>query len=201
MVNIYSKYFSVLYPSATWKIKTNQPDVYLTFDDGPHPEVTPYVLSILEKHQISATFFCVGKNIAQYPQLFNELIVKGHTVGNHTYNHVNGYTTLTKKYLQEFEQCQQLYPFKLFRPPYGKITPRQLTRLKTKTKIVMWSVLSCDYNINLSPADCYYTVIKNCKPGSIIVFHDSKKAFKNLQDSLEKSIITLKQKGYSFKPL
>lgn len=202
--------------NQVWDIPNTENKVYLTFDDGPTPKVTEWVLDILEKENINATFFCIGNNIEKYPDTFKKIIEKGHTIGNHTFNHLKGWKTSTKKYLENVELCRRIiqqseintWPkselsetnqkSKIFRPPYGKIKLIQSILLRKKGyKIVMWDILSEDYNQAISPEKCLEN-IKKSTSGSIIVFHDSLKAQKNLEQILPKAIKLLKNKGLIF---
>jgi peptidoglycan/xylan/chitin deacetylase (PgdA/CDA1 family) len=201
MINRLNKYYRFLYKKALWQMPGDKKIVYLTFDDGPHPMATPFVLDILKKYNLKASFFCIGKNIVQYPELFNRIIKEGHALGNHTYNHLNGLKVSNDQYFSDYEKCQKLYPFTYFRPPYGRMSLRQMQYLSGKTKIVMWSILTKDYAQNISPEYALQTIQKNIKPGSIIVYHDSEKAFNNLSFSLERSIKFLLNNQYEFKAL
>ncbi|UPQ80144.1 polysaccharide deacetylase family protein [Flavobacterium azooxidireducens] len=195
--NIFSNYI--------WNIPNSEKKVYLTFDDGPTPEITEWVLAQLKKYDFKATFFCIGNNIEKHPELFNQLIMDGHAIGNHTFNHVKGWNTPNKTYLKEVEKCEgmiQHYSInqnlsKLFRPPYGKIKPLQSRKLrKLGYKIIMWDVLSADYKQTITKEKCLENVVKNVESGSIIVFHDSIKAFPNLEYVLPKTLQFLSENGY-----
>lgn len=189
-----------------WEIPNTDQKVFLTFDDGPIPEVTPWVLAILENYNVKATFFCIGENVSKYPEVLQQVLDKGHMVGNHTYNHLNGWKTSIKKYIENTQKSQdELDKFltdnnkKIFRPPYGKIKPLQSRRLrKLGYKIIMWDVLSVDYDINMPKEQCLQNVLDYVESGSIIVFHDSIKAQPRLEFALPKVIEWLKNKGYSF---
>ena len=196
---IFSKYI--------WEVPNLKGDktVYLTFDDGPIPEITTWVLSELKKHQIKATFFCIGENITKNPEIFESIISEGHTIGNHTYNHLNGWKTTTAKYLANATLCEETiqknsnYNLKptLFRPPYGKINHSQSIKLRRLGyKIIMWDVLSGDFDPTISREKCLENVLSNVKPGSIIVFHDSVKAYENLQYVLPKTLTYLNENNY-----
>lgn len=188
-----------LFPSLIWNIATNEKKVWLTFDDGPHPKTSPFILDILKEYNIKATFFCVGKNIEKNPEIFERIKTDGHSIGNHSYSHLNGFTTSRNRYLQDVEKCQKLMPnTKLFRPPFGKIYSWQMTKLKCKYKIIMWDVMAWDFDNNISPERCLKNVTDNVKEGSVIVFHDNEKSFKNLQYALVKTINHLKEKGFIF---
>jgi peptidoglycan/xylan/chitin deacetylase (PgdA/CDA1 family) len=165
-----------LLPGLHWEVKTTKKEIFLTFDDGPHPEITIQVLDILDKYKAKATFFCVGENVSKYPQTYAEVLKRGHKTGNHTYNHLKGWVTKNKEYHQNIQKCADKVDSKLFRPPYGKIGMTQISRVKKDFSIVMWSVLSRDFDKQLSPEECLKNVVSNSKPGSIVVFHDSLKS-------------------------
>jgi len=190
-----------LFPSITWKVQTKQPRLYLTFDDGPVPEVTEWVLDLLAYHDAKATFFCVGENVKKYPHIFERITLEGHTIGNHTYHHKNGWKTSTSNYIQDVEKCAKLVKSNLFRPPYGRISPWQLNQLKEKFELVMWDILSGDFDHNLDPESCFRNVINNSGPGSILVFHDSVKASKKLKYVLPKVLEHFTNLGFSFEAL
>lgn len=193
-----------LFSNQVWSIPNNDNKIYLTFDDGPTPEVTTWVLSILKENNIKATFFCIGKNVETNPDIYTQIISERHSVGNHTFNHLNGWKTATKEYIKNTKDCENVLPDKqntnkLFRPPYGKITKRQ-SRLVRKLgyKIIMWDVLSADFDQTISPEKCLENATKKVISGSIIVFHDSVKAFKNLEYTLPRAIAHYKKKGFVF---
>lgn len=190
-----------LFPKIIWSVPNNHNTIYLTFDDGPTPEITTWVLSLLEKHQAKATFFCIGKNIEANYTLYEEIKNKGHQIGNHTFNHLNGWKTNNEIYIKNVDKCQETIQknTKLFRPPYGKITLRQASLLRKKGyKIILWEVLSADFDQGISPEKCLENLIQNCKPGSIIVFHDSVKAFKNLHFCLPKFLEFAKEQNFNY---
>lgn len=192
------------YPSLTWNKSRAEKAIYLTFDDGPIPDVTEFVLKTLRDQQVKATFFCIGDNIRKHPQLFQQLLNEGHKVGNHTFNHLKGWKTDDATYLDNFEQCQRLTGSKLFRPPYGRIKKSQIRQIRERypdMNIIMWDVLSGDFDLKLTPESCYHNVDKYVENGSIIVFHDSLKAFERLQYALPRSIADLKAKGFQFRTL
>ena len=172
--------------------------IYLTFDDGPVPEITPWVLNLLKQENIKATFFCVGANVAKYPEIYNQIIEQGHSVGNHTYNHLNGWNTDTNKYIQNVKHCSELVSTNLFRPPYGKLKHAQSLILNSQYSIIMWDVLSGDYSKETTPEKCLKNVNDNVRNGSIILFHDSLKAQTNMQYTLPKFITFAKEKGFVF---
>lgn len=185
-----------VYPSLTWKIIAEENAVYLTFDDGPHATITPFVLDALKAYNAKATFFCIGRNVENNKDLYREIIQQGHAVGNHTYNHVNGWKTNDKVYINDVIQASEVIKSKLFRPPYGRISSFQIQQLKKVFNIIMWDVLSGDFDKELSPEACLKNVVTNVKPGSIIVFHDSEKAFEKLRYTLPKALEYFKHKGY-----
>lgn len=190
-----------LYPSLLWNKARNRRSIYVTFDDGPIPIVTPFVLNILKKHDAKATFFCIGDNVRKHPEIFEQVKNAGHAIGNHTFNHLKGWVTGDQEYLNNFRQCDELLHSNLFRPPYGKIKRSQIKLLrqaKPGLQIVMWDVLSGDFDQKLSPQDCLKNVLKHTRPGSIIVFHDSLKAFDRLEYVLPRAMEEWVAKGYSF---
>jgi peptidoglycan-N-acetylglucosamine deacetylase len=164
-----------------WDINTPEKEIYLTFDDGPIPVVTPWVLDILAKYSFSATFFCVGENVRKYPKILERISTEGHAIGNHTYNHMNGWVTGSDDYIQNMRLCDEFIDTKLFRPPYGKLKPFQSHQIREDKKIVMWDILSGDFDPNISAEKCIDNVISNYVPGSIIVFHDNVKSFDKLK--------------------
>ena len=164
----------------TWDMPVEGQKIYLTFDDGPVPEVTPQVLRILAAYNAKATFFCVGDNVQKYPQLFADIKAAGHAVGNHTFNHLRAWTTPAGEYLLNVDKCYQVVNSRLFRPPHGQLTPWLVRELSKHFKIILWSVLTGDFDQKLSPEKCADIAIRNTKSGSIIVFHDSEKAAKNM---------------------
>jgi peptidoglycan/xylan/chitin deacetylase (PgdA/CDA1 family) len=187
----------LIYPSCVWKINTQQPHVYLTFDDGPHPEITKWVRQQLANFDFQGTFFCIGDNVKKFPETFQATLDEGFAVGNHTFNHLNGFKSKTNRYLENVNLCSQWVDSDLFRPPYGKMLRPQMLQLLPQYKIVMWSVLSGDFDKALSINSAFEALKKNTFPGSIIVFHDSEKAWKNLQILLPKYLQFLKDKGFS----
>jgi peptidoglycan/xylan/chitin deacetylase (PgdA/CDA1 family) len=192
-----------LFSNYVWDIPNNENKVYLTFDDGPTPEITEWTLAQLKKYNTKATFFCIGDNIKKYPEIFQKVVAEEHSIGNHTFNHLNGWETSTQNYIEnsrlyEVEHCKQSTKnCKLFRPPYGKIKPSQSKILrKLGYKIIMWEVLSEDYDSSVSPEKCLENVLKNVTSGSIVVFHDSQKAYRNLEYALPRTLEFLKEKGF-----
>ncbi|HTA83637.1 MAG TPA: polysaccharide deacetylase family protein [Bacteroidia bacterium] len=188
----------VLYPGAVCRIpiKDKKP-VYLTFDDGPVPEATPMVLDILKKYKAKATFFCVGDNVKKHPDIFERVKNEGHTIGNHTFNHEDGWKRSVKEYTGNVSECAEVVHSNLFRPPYGRITLKQYKNLKKTYRIILWDVLSMDYDKELSAEKCLEIVKKYTRPGSIIVFHDSIKAMDKMPTLLPQTLEFLKAEGYS----
>ena len=185
-----------------WSIPNKEKAVYLTFDDGPTPEITEWVLAELKKQEAKATFFCIGNNIEKHPSIFSKILQEGHAIGNHTFNHLNGWKTDKTAYVQNALQCEKAieafaYKSKLFRPPYGKIKPSQAKALRDKGyQVIMWDVLSADFDQQISPEQCLENVLRNVASGSIIVFHDSVKAYENLKYVLPKTLSFLAQNKY-----
>jgi peptidoglycan/xylan/chitin deacetylase (PgdA/CDA1 family) len=193
------KFIQILFPSIIWRQKNYQNNIWLTFDDGPTPKVTPFILNTLKEEKVKATFFLVGEQIERQPDLYNQIISDGHVVANHSYSHINSWKSNNLDYLNDIEKCQQLMPKnKLFRPPYGKISALQIRRLKKKYKIILWDVLSWDFSLSIAPSKVKRNVMENTKQGSIIVFHNNQKSFQNLTSILKETIQELKQKGFSF---
>jgi len=186
------------FPNFTWQFPSAGKKLYLTFDDGPIPEVTPWVLNQLAQYEAKGTFFCVGDNVRKYPQVFEQVLSSGHAVGNHTFNHLSGWGTQNATYVQNVGQCAELVQSRLFRPPYGRLTPRQAQLLRQHYRIIMWDVLSGDFDKNLSDAACWQNVLKNARNGSIIVFHDSLKARQRLEYVLPRTLKHFAQAGYHF---
>lgn len=214
----------LLYPERVSTVK-NSHAIYLTFDDGPIPEVTPWVLDLLKKHDAKATFFCIGDNVQKHPDIFRRIIEEGHAVGNHTFNHLKGWKTSRSEYIENIRMSDKVMvseasqrnnkednisaetqakkpEFPLFRPPYGKIKNSQAKLAQQEGfKVVMWDVISGDYNKDFSAEECYRNVTENAKAGSTIVFHDSQKAFVNLREILPKVLEYYKEKEYDFRSL
>ncbi|MBZ9651397.1 polysaccharide deacetylase family protein [Psychroflexus montanilacus] len=185
-----------IFPKRVWNISSFKKEMFLTFDDGPIPEVTPWVLDQLKKHKAKATFFCIGDNIRKHPELFQQIVAEGHAVGNHTFHHINGWKTSTEEYLKDVKRCEDeigsnTFESNLFRPPYGKCTSAQAKSILEKgDHIIMWDIISKDYDAKVSKENCFLRIKKNAKPGSIIVFHDSLKAETNMKYALEKTLET-----------
>jgi len=191
-----------MFPNYVWDLPNSQKEIYLTFDDGPTTEITNWTLDVLKQFDAKATFFCVGDNIDKHPQVFQNIIDHGHVFGNHTHNHIKGWKSSTQTYLNNIEDASKLMPTKLFRPPYGQITPKQGKNLiKLGYHIIMWNVLSLDWDSTVSKESCLSNVINNTQSGSIIVFHDSEKASKNMKYALPKVLEHFSSKGYVFKSI
>jgi len=190
-----------LYPRLTWHRSRKEPDLYLTFDDGPIPDVTPQVLNILKSFGVKATFFCVGENIRRHPEIFQRMIDEGHQAGNHTYHHLKGWKTPYEQYLNDVERCNQVASTPLFRPPYGRGTRKQYASLLNKSEIIMWDVMSGDFDLSLTPEKCLQNVVQHAENGSIIVFHDNIKAVPRMTYALPRAIEHWLQQGYRFRTL
>jgi len=192
------------YPSLIWNKARSEKAIYLTFDDGPIPDVTDFVLKTLQDFDAKGTFFCIGDNIRKHPEVYDRLIAAGHRIGNHTFNHLKGWKTEDGAYLKNFEQCQGLTDTMLFRPPYGRIKKSQASAIKAlhpEMEIIMWDVLSGDFDTELTPEKCFNNVIRNTGNGSIVVFHDSLKAFDRLQYALPRTLAFFKERGFVFRTL
>ncbi|MBK9286060.1 MAG: polysaccharide deacetylase family protein [Sphingobacteriaceae bacterium] len=190
-----------IYKGAIWDVKTEQKEIYLSFDDGPVPIITDWVLDELKKYQAKATFFCVGNNILKYPKIYERILAEGHTVGNHTMHHVKGFKLSQADYLKEIEACHALIKNPLFRPPYGQLKPSQFKMLKNKGyKVVFWDVISYDYE-QINAQKCLQNAINNTVKGSIVLFHDSVKAEKNLRYVLPLYLKHFANLQFSFKSL
>lgn len=184
-------------PQAICRIHTgNKKIAYLTFDDGPIPETTPYILDTLKKYGAKATFFCVGENVKKYPELYQRLLAEGHYAGNHTFNHLKGWKTPLKQYIDNVEECSRYVSSELFRPPYGKMTLRQYHALKTRFQLIYWDVLTPDYDITTTARDCLDIIKKKTRPGSIIVLHDNLKAKNKLPELLPGTLDFLSEKRF-----
>ena len=188
----------LFFPQLLWEVKTVSKEIFLTFDDGPHPEITPRVLEILDEYNAKATFFCVGENVQKHPETYASILIKGHKTGNHSFNHLNGWKTKNKDYFDSIEQCSQLIDSDLFRPPYGRISPSQIKALKHQYNIVMWSAVTYDFDKTVTPEQCYKNAVKHTKSGSIVVFHDSMKASTNLFNALPRFLQNFTNRGYRF---
>jgi len=201
----------MLYPSLTWRIDTPDKELYLTFDDGPIPGPTEFVLDTLARFSAQATFFCIGDNVRKHPDVYRQVLAGNHAAGNHTFNHLNGWKTSRERYIRNINDCSTVLSEQgnnvaehqattLFRPPYGRITRGQIQAL-AGYRIVMWDVLSVDYDRNLAAESCLRNTIRACRPGSIVVFHDSLKAEKNMSYALPRVLEHFSDAGYIFKRL
>lgn len=193
-----------IYPNYLWRVNTDEKVIYLTFDDGPIPEITQFVLDTLKKYEAKATFFCIGDNIRKHPNIFENILAGGHQVGNHTFNHLNGWKTETNEYVENAIHNSYLIPHtsSLFRPPYGRITHSQAKILQNLGhKIVMWDVLSGDFSPEISPEKCLQKTIQSTESGSIVVFHDSIKASKNMMYALPKFLAYFSERNFKFETL
>jgi len=192
----------MFYWSFHWRIKSKSQHLYLTFDDGPTPEITIWVLNELDRYKAKATFFCIGRNVERHPEIYNEILKRGHAIGNHTYSHLKGWRTNNKEYVEDIQLASQFINSKLFRPPYGKIGQQQIRSLKKAGyKLFMWDVLSEDYNKEITEQQCLDNVLQNTQEGSIIVYHDSLKAQQNLYATLPTVLKTFTEKGFVFRKL
>ena len=195
-----------MYPSYIWNIRTREKVVYLTFDDGPHPEVTSFVLNELKKHGALASFFCIGKNVVAHAEIYKRILDEGHTTGNHTHNHLNGWKVKDDVYLKDILEASRHIDSSLFRPPYGRITKFQAKNLPAamkgkKVKVIMWEVLSGDFDESITAKQCLQNVVFKSTAGSIIVFHDSEKAYSKLQYVLPRVLQFFSEKKYGFEAL
>lgn len=195
------KFIQSLFPNFYWNAPTTEKVLYLTFDDGPIPEVTPWVLEQLESYNAKGTFFCVGDNVRKYDSVLQQVLDAGHAIGNHTYNHMNGWATDNIQYFHNVRNCARMVKSDLFRPPYGRLKPKQAQFLQRHYKIIMWDILSGDFDPAISKDQCLYNVVSKAKQGSIIVFHDSIKAFEKLQFVLPKVLKHFHEQGYEFRAL
>lgn len=198
-----NRFVKTIFPNYIWDIPNKDRKIYLTFDDGPIPEITEWTLAQLKKYNAKATFFCIGDNVQKHPEVFQKIIAENHAIGNHTFNHLKGWGTSLEVYIENTKKCTQAIcqlnteHCLLFRPPYGKIKPSQASALrKSGYKIIMWDIISMDYDPTVSPEECLKNVLKNIESGSIIVFHDSIKAWKNLEYVLPKTLAFLHENGF-----
>ncbi len=197
-----------LFSGCVWDIKTNKKEFFLTFDDGPHPTITPFVLATLKAYNAKATFFCIGENVKKFPEVYKQIIDNGHAVGNHTMHHINGWNTFDDAYINDINQAASLINSGLFRPPYGRIKKSQIKKIVSKQnvsgithnnyKVIMWSVLAGDWVSAISPQECFNRVCKSVYPGSIVVLHDSEKANKCMSYTLPKLLEHFSRLGYVF---
>ena len=193
-------WLKAIYPRYTWHISTKEKVLYLTFDDGPIPGITEFVLETLAAYHAKATFFCIGDNVKKHPEIFAKILKAGHSVGNHTFNHMNGWKTQNEAYMSNIEKCDQQLGMEtiLFRPPYGRMKKSQAKLLPADREIVMWDVLSGDFSKDISPELCLAKTTRYTRPGSIILFHDSIKASKNMQYTLPRFLADFSEREYRF---
>ena len=195
----------LIYRSCIWRKPTEDKVLYLSFDDGPHPEATPFVLEQLAIYNAKASFFCIGKNVQLFPEIYDAILAAGHVVGNHTQNHMNGWKNTTENYMADIQEATKLIDSNLFRPPYGRISFSQIKALRLDPalpqQIMMWDVLSGDFDTNITGEQCANNVIQYAGPGSIVVFHDSAKAMDRLRIALPKVLAHFSKLGYQFKAL
>jgi peptidoglycan/xylan/chitin deacetylase (PgdA/CDA1 family) len=195
-------FIQYLFPGLLWRRDSESRELYLTFDDGPVPGITPWVLDMLRAYHARATFFCVGQNVARHPEIYEQIISEGHAVGNHTYHHISGWSHDPEVYMEDVSSCAELVQSDLFRPPYGRLRRKQARALRDrKYRIVMWDILSGDFDMDITPDQCYHNVVDNASPGSIIVFHDSLKAERHLRDVLPRVLEFFRQHEFVFMPL
>lgn len=193
-----------LFPVGIWDIPSATSSIYLTFDDGPHPQITPFVLEELRKYKAKATFFCIGSNVEMYRDIYEDILQQGHAVGNHTQDHLNGWNTSDEDYLMNILQAREHIQSNLFRPPYGRIKRRQAALLRKhfpEMKIIMWNVVSADFDTTINSEKCTGNVLKHAKAGSMLVFHDSEKAFPRLQKTLPVVMKELSERGFVFEKI
>jgi peptidoglycan/xylan/chitin deacetylase (PgdA/CDA1 family) len=193
-----------LYPNCVWDIKTDEKALYITFDDGPHPTITPFVLQELKKYNAKATFFLIGDNAKKYPEVLQQIIDEGHSIGNHTMQHLNGWKTNDEDYIADIKGAEQYISSNLFRPPYGRITKSQIKQLSIinyQLSIVMWNILAGDWEQSLSPQKCFNQIKNKIYPGAIVVFHDSEKAKERMEYAFPKFLQYAAKKGYTFKSI
>ncbi len=197
------RFIQKLFPNYHWRVDQTgeQPTIYLTFDDGPIPQLTPWVLEQLARYNAKATFFCVGNNVRRYPAVLQQTLAAGHTVGNHTMHHLDGWKTDNVPYFHDVRHCAVQLKTSLFRPPYGRLKPSQAQFLQRHYTVVMWDVLSGDFDPELTPEDCYDNIVDNARPGSIVVLHDSLKAEENVRAILPRILEHYTQLGYTFASL
>lgn len=191
-----------IYGDVTWDMPATEKIIYLTFDDGPHPEETPFVLEILAKYNAKATFFCIGKNVVVHENIYSDILQQGHSTANHSFSHPDGWKTSNADYLKDVDKACDIIKSNLFRPPYGKITPNQVKTLRQRgLRTIMWTVISGDFDKSITPLKCFQNVMRYVKPGAIVVFHDSTKASVNLRHALPKVLEELSRQGYIFNSL
>lgn len=196
-------WLKALFPRYKWRVDTRKKTIFLTFDDGPIPEITEYVMATLQQYNARATFFCIGDNVRKHPEIFSEILSQGHSVGNHTFNHMNGWKSDDTEYMANIALCEKQLNINtnLFRPPYGRMKKSQSRQLPATKEIIMWDVLSGDFSPAITPETCLRKSIQYARPGSIVLFHDSLKAAKNMQYALPRFLDHFMNKGYRFEAL
>jgi peptidoglycan/xylan/chitin deacetylase (PgdA/CDA1 family) len=194
-------FFELAFPSLVWRIRDQQKSIFLTFDDGPDPEVTPVVLDLLDRYEAHATFFCVGQKAEQHRDLFESLTARGHSVGNHTFHHMNGKKTSDEVYIKDVEKASHIIPSTLFRPPYGRITNSQVRALKKHYHLIMWSVLPGDFDRRTSREKVLRRARRHTRKGGIVVFHDNRKFREKMLFALEGFLANFHDQGFQFKPI
>lgn len=190
-----------IFSDRIWSLSGNPNHIYLTFDDGPHPQITPFVLDELKKYKAKATFFCIGKNVELYSDVYSRIIDEGHAVANHTFSHMNGFKSKDEQYLDDIYRAKKIIDSNLYRPPYGRITRFQQSCLslpRYNLKTIMWSVLSGDFDQGITKEKCLKNVLSNTKKGSIVVFHDSEKAAEKMMYALPEVLKYFSDKGFTF---
>jgi len=195
------KYLQLLYPSATWRIPSEEKAMYLTFDDGPIPDITPKVLDLLDQYNAKATFFCIGENVIKHPEIYSDILKRGHQTGNHTYHHKNAWKVKYEDYIRDIETASKVIDSTLFRPPYGKLTPRTLWFLHKKYQLIMWDIISCDFDLQINKETVLSNVLNTATKGSIIVMHDSLKASENMLYALPRILEHFTNQGFVFKAI
>jgi peptidoglycan/xylan/chitin deacetylase (PgdA/CDA1 family) len=196
-------WLKALFPRYKWHVSTKEKKIFLTFDDGPIPEITEFVIATLKQYNAKATFFCIGDNVRKHPAIFKEILDQGHSVGNHTFNHMNGWKSEDAEYMDNIALCEKQLNLNtnLFRPPYGRMKKSQSRQLPAHKEIIMWDVLSGDFSPAVAPETCLKKTIKHARPGSIVLFHDSLKAAKNMQYALPRFLDHFTKEGYRFEAL
>lgn len=196
-------WLKALFPRYKWHVSTKEKKIFLTFDDGPIPEITEFVIATLKQYNAKATFFCIGDNVRKHPAIFKEILNQGHSVGNHTFNHMNGWKSEDAEYMDNIALCEKQLNLNtnLFRPPYGRMKKSQSRQLPAHKEIIMWDVLSGDFSPAVAPETCLRKSIKHARPGSIVLFHDSLKAAKNMQYALPRFLDHFAKEGYRFEAL
>jgi peptidoglycan/xylan/chitin deacetylase (PgdA/CDA1 family) len=191
-----------LYPGCLWDMPGKERTFYLTFDDGPHPDITPFVLDVLKKYNARATFFCIGKNAEQYPEVYKRILAEGHATGNHTQHHINGWKNSDENYLHDIRLADHFIQSSLFRPPYGRMKRSQVKKILSDNRIiVMWNILAGDWDASVSPEKCFDRVIKKISDGDILVYHDSEKAWERMSFALPRLLETFTAVGYRFEKI